>query len=79
MHLYLSDRRLGERLMDDLRQSCNHGWRVVVLEEEELRCRLGAGVNKVFVHRTSVVIPQGNGVGCDTTSPFAGSIHYVGN
>ena len=49
-------------------------------EEEELRSQLGgAGVNKVSVRRTSVAIPQGSGVGCNTTSPFAGSRHYVNN
>ena len=40
---------------------------------------VGAGVNKVSVRRTSVAIPQGSGVGCNTTSPFAGSRHYVSN
>ena len=29
------------------------------------------------VRRTPLAIPQGNGVGCNTTSPFAGSRHYV--
>jgi hypothetical protein len=41
-------------------------------EEEELQPRVGAGVNKVFVRRTSVAKPQGIGVGCNTTSPVKG-------
>ena len=39
----------------------------------------GAGVNNVYVRRTSAATPQGSDVGCDTTSPFAGSRHYVSN
>ena len=34
------------------------------IEEEELRSRLGARVNKVYVCRTSVAKPQSIGVGC---------------
>jgi hypothetical protein len=33
-------------------------------------CEGGARVNRVFVRRTSLAIPQGSGVGCNTTSPF---------
>jgi hypothetical protein len=51
---------------------------LVMEEEEEVRSPLGAGVTRVYVRRTSLAIPQGNyGVGCNTTSPFAGSRHYV--
>ena len=39
----------------------------------------GDGVNKVYVHRTPLAIPQGSGVGCNTTSPFGGSRHYISN
>ena len=39
----------------------------------------GAGVNKVYVHRTPLAIPHGSGVGCNSTSPFAGSRHYISN
>ena len=49
-----------------------------ITEEEELQPLLGAGVNRVSVRRTSSTIPQGSGVGCNTTSPFSGSRHYVG-
>ena len=48
-------------------------------QQQQLRSRLGAGVNKVYVRRTSVAIAQGSGIGCNTTSPFAGSRHYVSN
>ena len=48
-------------------------------EEEELRSQLGAGVNKVSIRMTSVAILQGSGNGCETTSPLAGSRHYVDN
>ena len=33
-------------------------------------------MNKVSVRRTSLAIPQDSGVGCNTTSPFAGCRHY---
>jgi hypothetical protein len=49
-----------------------------LVEEEELQPFSGDGVNKVSVRRTTVAIPQGSGVGCNTTSPFSGSRHYVG-
>jgi hypothetical protein len=39
----------------------------------------GARVNKVSICRTSLAIPQGSGVGCNTTSSFSGSRHYVSN
>jgi hypothetical protein len=48
-------------------------------EEEEEELQPLAGVNKVSVRRTSLAMPQGSGVGCNTTSPFSGSRHYVGN
>ena len=48
-------------------------------EEEALQSLSGAGVNKVSVRRTSVAIPQGSGVGCNTTSPFVGSRQYFSN
>ena len=48
-------------------------------QQQQLRSRLGAGVNKVYVRRTSVAIAQGSGIGCNTTSPFVGSRHYVSN
>ena len=32
----------------------------------------------MFVHKTTLAIPQGNGVGYNTTSPFSGSRHYFG-
>jgi hypothetical protein len=37
----------------------------------------GAGVNKVYVRKTPLAIPHGSGVGCNTTSPFAGSRHCI--
>ena len=47
-------------------------------KEEELRSlSTGAGVNKVSVRKTPLAIPQGIGVGSNTTSPFAGSRHYI--
>ena len=46
-------------------------------EEEVLQSLRGPGVNRVYVHRTSLAIPQGSGVRCNTTSPFAGSRHCV--
>ena len=47
------------------------------LEEEELRSSEEAGVNRVFVHRTVLTTPYGNGVRCQTTSPFARSINNI--
>ena len=66
---------------------CPWGWTLyikargfqVTQEEEELRFLSGAGVNKVYVRKTSVAKPQGNGVGCNTTSPFTWSRHYFSN
>ena len=46
-------------------------------EEEELQSPMKAGVNRVFVCKTSMTAPNGNNVRCITTSPFAGSRHYA--
>ena len=49
-------------------------------EEEELWSQYrGAGVNRVFVRKTPLAIPQSIGVGCGTTSPFAGRRHCISN
>jgi hypothetical protein len=34
-------------------------------------------VNRVYVRKTSLAIPNDSGVTCNTTSRFAGSRHYV--
>ena len=52
---------------------------VSLLEEEELRYPEEAGVNRVYVCKTSLATPKGNGVRYRTTSPFAGSGHYISN
>ena len=46
-------------------------------EEEELRSSEEAGVNRVYVRKTSLATPKGNDVRCRTPSPFAGSRHYI--
>ena len=48
-------------------------------EEEELRSPEEAIVNRVYVRKTSLATPKGNGVRCRTTSPFAESRHYISN
>jgi hypothetical protein len=50
-----------------------------VEEEEELQSPEEAGVNRVYVRKTSLATPKGNGVRCRTTSPFAGSRHFISN
>ena len=40
---------------------------------------LEAGVNIVCVRRKSLTTPRGSGVRCKTTSPFAGSRHFMSN
>ena len=52
--------------------TCDHD-----AKEEELRSHEEAGVNRVFICKTTLVTPYGNGVGCRTTSPFARSRHYI--
>jgi hypothetical protein len=37
----------------------------------------GTGVNRVFLRRTFLPTPKGNGVRCRTTSPFARSRHFI--
>ena len=48
-------------------------------EEEELWSPEEPGVNRVYVCEISLATPKGNGVRCWTTSPFAGSRHFIGD
>ena len=50
-----------------------------VLLEEEFRSPEEAGVNRVYVRKTSLATPKGNGIRCKTTSPFVCVLPYECN
>ena len=60
------------------KQSYNHRDMVLTEKKNSGPC-VEVGVNRVSVRRTPFAIPQGSGVGCNTTSPFAGGRYCISN